>query len=574
MEKVTGDLNLLWGETLIEELVASGVDHFCISPGSRSTPLVMGAARNTFAKTLVAYDERGAAFYALGYGQAHHSPSAVITTSGSAVANCLPAVVEADRARIPLIILTADRPPELQNTSANQTMEQQGIFASYVRIQIQLPCPTEEISLNYLRTTINQAVYRSRSFPGPIHINCMFREPLHPKVTKTRTAFTRRPHTEYLTPVKTPNDYALKKLANEMKDCKKILIVVGKTRSKNHFSIIQLASCLESSIWPDITSGLRLYSAPSIVEYYDLLLLSEDAQKNLRFDLIFHLGDQITSKRYLQFIASQTEAKYIQVCEHSERIDPNHIVSQRWECNIDLFCKALTKELMGVNFPRDNTLFTWRSLVHKKINQQFSATVTLQEPMIADLVVEYIMPKSCLFLASSMTVRYFDMYAPTTEKDLLVGANRGVSGIDGTIASALGFARGSGRDLTLVIGDLAFLHDLNSLSLVANSQINVQIIVINNHGGGIFSHLPVVEHKEIFEPFFGTPHSFSFEHAANLFRFSYRLCKEKEEFAMAYHNAQKQKRNTIIEVVTHREKEKQYQQKLQQVIAEIWQELH
>ena len=173
------NFNELWGKLIIEELIRNGVSYFCISPGSRSTPLVCAAARNKKAQKIICYDERGSAFHALGYAQATNNPAAVIVTSGTAVANLFTAIVEAHQNNIPMIVLTADRPPELHDTGANQTINQVDIFGRFVKWFFGFPCPDQSIHPKMILTAIDYAVYLSTSSPeGPVHINCMFREPL------------------------------------------------------------------------------------------------------------------------------------------------------------------------------------------------------------------------------------------------------------------------------------------------------------------------------------------------------------------------------------------------------------
>jgi 2-succinyl-5-enolpyruvyl-6-hydroxy-3-cyclohexene-1-carboxylate synthase len=181
MDTQTGNLNQYWADLIIEELLRNGLEYICIAPGSRSTPLVLAAARHEKIKTLIGYDERSLGFHALGYARASGSPAAIITTSGTAVANLYPAVVEASTDGVPLIVLTADRPPELIDTGANQTIRQDRFFGDYVRWHFDLPCPDQSINPEMVLTTVDQAVFRSLTdLPGPVHLNCRYRQPLEP----------------------------------------------------------------------------------------------------------------------------------------------------------------------------------------------------------------------------------------------------------------------------------------------------------------------------------------------------------------------------------------------------------
>ena len=255
---------------MIEELVRNGVSSFCISPGSRSTPLAAAAARHPGARTVVHYDERGASFFALGQARGSGRPAVMICTSGTAVANCLPAVVEASMDMIPLIVLTADRPPELRDTGANQTIDQSQLFGNHVLWQADLPCPDDKLDPTYRLTTIDQAVYRAQNMPaGPVHLNCMFREPLEPLPSDDCRAVLSesienwkagsKPYTNYASPIVTPDTDTLKEYAGIINDASCGLLLVGSLHSEKDSQAVRLLSKhLGWPTLPDIRSGLRL----------------------------------------------------------------------------------------------------------------------------------------------------------------------------------------------------------------------------------------------------------------------------------------------------------------------------
>ncbi|MFB6231586.1 MAG: 2-succinyl-5-enolpyruvyl-6-hydroxy-3-cyclohexene-1-carboxylic-acid synthase, partial [Salinibacter sp.] len=254
----------LWTQLLVEELVRNGVETFFVAPGSRSTPLTVAVARHPTAETVLHVDERGNAFAALGVGRATQTPAAWITTSGTAVANGLPATVEASVDGVPLLLLTADRPPELRDTGANQTIDQVKIFGDYVRWQVDLPPPTDEIDPAYVLTTTNQAVHRTTRAPaGPVHVNCMFRKPLEPVETEGSVtvpavvkewATGSEPYTQYPTPVSTPSGPEVKALAEVLGGTEKGLVVAGRLDSAAAADATQrLASHLGWPLVPDLT---------------------------------------------------------------------------------------------------------------------------------------------------------------------------------------------------------------------------------------------------------------------------------------------------------------------------------
>ena len=226
------NINYLWANLLIEELIRNGVDYFCVSPGSRSSPLTLAVANHKNAHAHVHFDERGSAFHALGYVSATRKPCAIITTSGTAAANLFPAIIEASKKKIPLIVMTADRPPELRFTGAHQTIDQTKIYGEYVRWYFDLPCPTPDIPPEFILTTVDQAVSRAKGNPGgPVHLNCMFREPLAP-IKKTFRVST---YTQSIKAWQTGNSiytkYVLPKLDLEQSDINHISSAIGKIRS-------------------------------------------------------------------------------------------------------------------------------------------------------------------------------------------------------------------------------------------------------------------------------------------------------------------------------------------------------
>ncbi|MFB6279749.1 MAG: 2-succinyl-5-enolpyruvyl-6-hydroxy-3-cyclohexene-1-carboxylic-acid synthase, partial [Salinibacter sp.] len=259
----------LWTQLLVEELVRTGVETFFVAPGSRSTPLTVAAAWHPDAETVLHVDERGNAFAALGAGRATQTPAAWITTSGTAVANGLPAVVEASVDGVPLLLLTADRPPELRDTGANQTIDQVKIFGDYVRWQVDVPPPSDEINPAYVLTTANQAVHRTQRAPaGPVHVNCMFRKPLEPVESETTVtipatvedwAAGAEPYTQYPTPVATPPGAEVEALAERLGGTEQGLVVAGRLDTAAAADATQrLATHLGWPLVPDLTSRLRL----------------------------------------------------------------------------------------------------------------------------------------------------------------------------------------------------------------------------------------------------------------------------------------------------------------------------
>ncbi len=578
------NVNHLWATLLIEELVRNGVDTFCVAPGSRSTPLVVALARNGRARTVVHYDERGAAFHALGHGRFAGAPAAVVTTSGSALANVWPAVVEASLERIPLLVLSGDRPPELQDAGANQTMDQVKFFGGYAEWSATLPCPSTGIDPAVVLTTVDQAVSRCRGpSGGAVHINCMYREPLAP--TDQGEDFEAylepvrawvdadHPYTRHTSAPARPEPELLADVAELVTRRPRGLVVAGRLAGPAECAAVAgLAEALGWPLLPDVTSGLRLDSRPgTVVPYQDVLLGSREFMRQHPIEAVIHVGGRFTSRRLPDHLEAAPPKDYVVVDQHPDRQDPIHRATRRFQLPVAEFCRALRKAVAdarpagdAVNAPAAREpggapdagwLASWqRASAHvgERLDELLSQDPALNEPNVARLVSRHIGAGEGLYLASSMPVRDVDTFGRAGPEPPVVAANRGASGVDGTIATATGFARALGQCATLMIGDQAFLHDLNSLRLARTLDTPFVIVVLNNDGGGIFSFLPIAGFSDVFERYFGAPHGMTFEHAAAQFELEYARPSTTDEFVDAYGHARVRAGATVIEVRTAR----------------------
>lgn len=575
--------NNFWSFLIVEELIRNGINYFVISPGSRSTPLTIAVARNSQAKKIICYDERGAAFHALGYGRATLKPAVLICTSGTAAANYFPAIIEASVEGVPMIILSADRPPELRQTGANQTIEQFNLYGNYAKWQFDFPCPDPQISPRMVLTTIDQVVYQARQSPsGVVHLNCMFREPLVPKDADFQEAdfsFDKKwlqeeqPYTYYTPSVTLPQEKELEKLVTLMQSTTRGILVVGKLKSTKHSqAVIKLANCLNWAVFADLQSGIRFnQDIPNLIHYFDQLLLTDDWQQGQAIETVLQIGDRIVSKRWLEYVAQHPPQNYIAIMDNSSRHDPAHLLNLRLEGDIYQVCTQIIKKwsAKGISLKKQPWLekLTQQSQqINQLLDELLLSTTQISEPAIARLISRYLPSNHGLFLASSMPIREMDMYGVVTREIVSVAANRGASGIDGTIACASGFARGLQAPVTLLIGDLAFFHDLNSLHLLKSLNQPLVIVVVNNNGGGIFSFLPIAQCQDVFETYFGTPHQLKFDHAAQMFGLDYYHPHSLEEFISNYQEAINNQNSTIIEVTTNRSENLRLHQILQQKI--------
>ncbi len=565
------NLNYLWASLLMEELYRCGVRLVCASPGSRSAPLALAAARHGGLECVMHYDERGSAFYALGHARATGMPAVWITTSGSAATQGLPAVVEAAQHRVPLILITADRPPELRDCEANQSIDQVKLFGSYLRWQFDLPCPDPAFPQASLLSLADHAVARSlRSPAGPVHLNAMFREPLDPAPVGggvrldpalSGWAGSNLPRTLASRPLAEPTATDLDRLAETARGARHGLLVVGGlVRPADHEAVRRLARKLKWPVLPDAASGLRLGKAPPFAcLHYDLLLDGNAPYP----DMVLQIGGHLTSKRLLRFLQEKTPAVFAAVHDHPFRADPTHRITHSLECDIPSFCSALEARLDLDENPDWTAQWVARSAT---IGEELDRRLTgLSEPALARIVSQLLPDGSGLFLASSMPVRDMDTFGAAAGQRIRVAANRGASGIDGLVATAAGFARGLQKPVTAILGDLALLHDLNSLNYLRSGP-PVILVAINNDGGGIFSFLPIANHRADFETVFGTPHGLRFEHAARQFDLAYASPSTLTDFKQAYRDAVAAGRSTLIEVRTRRDENRHLHASLREAV--------
>ena len=573
------NLNYFWASLIVEELVRCGVDTFCIAPGSRSAPLAMAVAEGGALNRVVHFDERGGAFYALGHAKAFGRPAAFICTSGSAAANAFPAVVEASQANIPLIIISADRPHELLDTAANQTIDQVKLFGGYTRWHYNFPPPTTDMPPAAVLTAVDQAVHRAAGPPaGPVHLNCAFREPLAPArddtdfgtYTQGLASWFDGPYTQYALPHQTPSPDVVANMTGLLQQARRGLLVVGALNRPAEIAAAErLAGTLGWPVLPDIASGLRLGQPEApVVAMFDLLLQTARERDLGTAEVILHVGGEVTSKRLLQFLERTPSRVYVRVADHPMRRDPAHRVSHRLQVDLPSFADAVAA-MAGLNYETSwaERLRDASERVEGIVETEVAQAGELSEIAAMRALLRCAPAGSGVFLANSLPIREADTYAASTGSRLRVAVNRGASGIDGNIATAVGFAAGLEGPTAAVVGDLAALHDVNSLGLAAGLKTPFVVVVFNNSGGGIFEFLPIARDNPHFERYFAAPHAADFEAAAKTFGLHFERPTSVGDFTAAVATAYNRRGATVIEVRTDRARTREEHRRINAAVS-------
>jgi 2-succinyl-5-enolpyruvyl-6-hydroxy-3-cyclohexene-1-carboxylate synthase len=550
----------LWCAVIVEELIRQGAGFFCISPGSRSTPLTLAVASNPKARFRMFPDERSAGFYALGYTRATGMPAVLICTSGTAVANYFPAVVEASADAQPMLVLSADRPFELLEAGANQTIRQQDIFGGYSRWSFELPEPGTATPLASLLSTIDQALRRSLGSPaGPVHLNLPFREPLEPEAPDFTHPWAApleawrvsgEPWSRFALPLREPRAESIAALREILAGAERPLFVAGNmSNAADGEAVAALADSLGVTLFADLTSGIRLSSTCTP---WQLAFQNEALTDRFQPDVVLHFGGPLIGKQPAAALRKHPPLHYVVVREHPSRFGPDHNVTLTLEASPASVASALEacrEPLPGVDC---RAAFAAASrIIDEAVCKPGEPVNEISAPRIVSALTG---SDHALFVANSMPARDMDLYAaPVAQKPLQVALNRGVSGIDGIISTAAGFSAGLGRPATLLIGDISFLHDLNALCLLGHPWNPLIVIVLNNHGGGIFSFLPIAAQTDRLDECFATPQNFSIESAAKTFGLGYECPETNHDFTKVYTEALKGNRSLVIEVKSDRQ---------------------
>ncbi len=565
------NVGALVGTVVLEELHRLGVREVLLAPGSRSTPLVRAAARHDGLFVTIRVDERGMAFHALGIAKGSGRPVAVITTSGTAVANLLPAVVEASMDDIPLILLTADRPPELHGVGANQSIPQESIFQPFLRHQVTLPAQDPRPDLAAILSTVDKAhTLATGRRPGPVQINCQFREPLAPdEADYDRTCLEdvaawqqgQRPFEGRHTDDATLQDIG--DLAATLRGATRGLLVLGTART---VATRRLLRTLTGRLgWPthaDLRSGLR-FGHEGIQAHLDHGLAGYEP------DVILQVGGRVISKRLQVTLQAMTPKHYVLLDPTIGRPDATMAVTEHRREPVAAVLAALLDHLPDTSPPAPVAEADARA--ERALTRALDEGPSLSEAYVARQITRTLPADEGLFCSNSLPVRLVQDHGVVRNTALRVTANRGASGIDGIVSSAIGFAEGIERPTTLLIGDLALLHDLNGLGCLSWARQPLTIVLLNNGGGGIFSLLPVAKHEELLRPYLETPHGLTFEAGARQFGLRHFDATTKDEFVDAWNTARAFGESAMIEVHTQIPETAQTLRDLDELLARTWQ---
>jgi 2-succinyl-5-enolpyruvyl-6-hydroxy-3-cyclohexene-1-carboxylate synthase len=495
----SADVTASFCASLVDEWIALGVRYAMLAPGSRSTPMAMALSNADLLHLSVFHDERSAAFAALGAAKTTGLPTLVLCTSGTAAVNFHPAVVEASHAEVPMIVLTADRPPELQGLGAPQTIDQKYLYGSAVRTFIDAGVPDDDRRdewRNIARRAFQNAV---TSRPGPVHVNLPFREPL---VGSAQMVASRQPFDISNTP-RVVGTEVLSRVVGRLRG-KRGVIIAGE-RGAECDDLMKLAAQLRWPVLADPLGGCRGESV-SLIRHADAWLRDSVLAGAFEPQAVLRFGTLPASKVVNGWLRDAA-AESTTVTQSPFLVDPDRRTTMHVVADPHLLCRDLAAIVEPVDEAWIRMWTDAESAARGVIARQLDSEHELTEPGVARTTVSAMPTGSQLVVSSSMPIRDVEWYAGSADHFEIL-ANRGANGIDGVVSTAVGVAIASGKPTGLLIGDIAFLHDANGLIGLARRDIDLRIVVVDNAGGGIFSFLPQrsLMQNENFERLFGTPH--------------------------------------------------------------------
>lgn len=548
--------------TLANEWAAVGIRHAVLAPGSRSTPIALALDAEPQLELHIAHDERVAAFMALGIGAATGVPAVVACTSGTAATHFHAAVVEADLAAVPMIVVTADRPPELHGVLAPQTIEQRDLYGKAVRWYCE-PGPPAEGSSPWWRDLARDSVDRCNgNLPGPVHLNLAFREPfaiepaeLPPSIDPTESSGALHGGKRSSNPGVPwgPTDEEVVRLTEAVSTRKGVIVAgaraaVGDSEAE---AVFELAAALAWPVLADPLSGLRK-PRTGVVSTFDSLLRADSFTRAHRPEVVLHLGGLPASKVLREF-CRDTRALHVAADRYGRMPDPDHVLTASFSVLPSVLAKALLATTLE---PVDSQWldgWTTAEAGARAAIDAASRTGEATEPAVAIDIASTVLDGTLLVVSSSMPIRDLESFAaPRTA--IAVHSNRGANGIDGVTSTAIGFAVASQAPTVLLTGDVAFLHDVGAFVALGRRNLDLTVVVVDNDGGGIFGFLPQAAELEParFERLFGTPHDTDLAAVASAFGVPTESVNTRAGFKAALAGAQARGGTRVIVVSTDR----------------------
>ena len=496
--------NISVSKLIVDRLLKAGVKHVCISPGSRNTPLTLSFINNKKIKCYSLIDERSSAYFALGISKALNKPVAILTTSGTGAANLLPAVIESYLNKSTLFLLTADRPKKLINTGASQTIIQKDLFKNYTRGMIDIEVSSKSI-IGKLEK-LNDIIEYKNNIPGPIHLNIRFDEPLIDSDEKLNVKSLKE------------KSIKLKYKSIKLPKLKKPLIICGPLKNNLELNkIIKLSKKINAPILADCLSQMRYYKSNShnIFTHYDFYI----KDLNINPDIILRFGDKPISKNLNDYIYKNSKITFL--------IDPHAGFNDDCKNNIISDYNGFDNIKSNNHSELLNEIKKYDSKTCSIINKNIAGSKSQAE--IVKKILSQTKNNDHLFIGSSTMIRTFDQFMDTSSTNLKILSNHITRGIDGTVSSALGMASTNNKTNNyLFIGDISFFYDLNALHILNQKKINLNIIIVNNNGGQIFSRLPYSDlGLNKFDTFWITPLKAKIKNIAKLYNIKYYKCSEK-----------------------------------------------
>ncbi len=580
------NINTVWASVLVETLAQLGLKTALLCPGSRSTPLTIAFAQHSSIETLPILDERSASFLALGIAKKSGLPTVLVCTSGTASANFYPAIIEAKESRVPLLILTADRPPELRDCHAGQTIDQVKLYSHYPNWQTELSVPSLDLGLlHYLRQTLIYAWERSQCpIPGVVHLNIPFRDPLHPvyqSETEDLKAIFPKDFFDQINPLKSPLFYSCN-LSNYFKqwyNYSQGIIIAGVAQPQNPEGYCRAIAHLSQHLnYPVLAEGLspvRNYSNlnPYLISTYDLILRNSILAEKLAPQVVIQIGDLPTSKTLRNWL-TQKQPDYFILDPSYQNLDGLHGKTTHLRLSIEQLSEQIDQQESPnrPNFNQSEYYCNFWCKSERKMRNIIDKNLTniyqLIEPKIAWFLPQILPQNTPIFIANSMPVRDVEFFWSPNTLNIQPFFNRGANGIDGTLSTALGIAHHQQSSI-LLTGDLALLHDTNGF-LIQNKFIgHLTIILINNNGGGIFEMLPISQFDPPFEQYFATPQNLNFSQLATAYNIEYEKILSWQQLKQRL-NPLPDKEIRILEIETNRKIDALWRQKhLQQFADEL-----